>query len=175
MMKSRMMQWATILVVLMGSVYGTYANENTELHTIRLDMTFDEHTLDQTEVGGELGFAVPMFMIDQLGLYGSYKGYNAQQYKSLGLFVEETYLKTLPVHPFLGVGVGYAWVEPKNTDSEVENVYFRFQGGVKVPINKHMAVSAMLMYSVSSKDIFLDNQSLEDKIVEVNIGMRFYY
>ena len=108
-----MIQWTTLLVILLGSVFGAYANENAELHTIRLDVTFDEHSIDQSEVGGELGFAVPMYMIDQLGLFGCYKGYNAQQLKSLGVFIEETYLSSKPINPFLGVGVAYAWTEPK--------------------------------------------------------------
>ena len=38
-----------------------------------------------------------------------------------------------------------------------------------------MAVSAMIMYSVSSDEIFLNDHSVEDKIIEANIGMRFYY
>ena len=174
-MKRRMIQWATILVVLAGAVFGAYANENEELHTIRLDITFDEHSVDQSEVGGELGFAVPMYKIDQLGVFGNYKGYNAQQFKSLGLFIEETYFASKPVNPFLGVGVGYAWTEPKGEDTEIDSVYFRFQGGFKIPINKRMAISAMIMYSVSSDEIFLNDQSVEDKIIEGNIGMRFYY
>lgn len=171
-MKSRLIQLIALSVLIAGSVFGAYPEEDAK--SVRLDLVMDEHTFNEAEVGGEIGFAVAVFNIDQLGLFANYKGYNGQQFKSIGVFVEENYLANKPVNPFIGAGVGYAWTEPKNADTD-KDVYFRLQAGLKVPLSKHMAISAMLSYSICSDDIFLEDEALTDNIIELSLGMRFYY
>jgi hypothetical protein len=166
--------WIILVLITAGTTWGGYPDENSK--AVRLDLLMDEHTFKESEVGGELGFGVAMFQIDQLGLFANYKGYNGLEFKSLGLFVEENYLVSYSIHPFLGTGVGYAWADPNEDNGTEKSVYFRFQGGLKMPVIKNRAALALtLMYSVSPNDIFLDKNKLEDSKIEVNLGMRFYY
>jgi len=52
---------------------------------------------------------------------------------------------------------------------------FDVEAGIKYFLRPYMAISTSFAFQVASKDLFATDDSIEDNITLLKIGMRFYF
>ena len=101
------------------------------------------------------------------------------------VFTEYNFNRQSNIVPFLGASVGVATVSfdgfsdfeststlaPNDEDSTV----FSFQGGIKWFIRPYMAISSSIAFNVSTDDIYLADNALQDNLTRFRFGLRYYF
>lgn len=100
-------------------------------------------------------------------------------------FTEYNFNRSSNVVPYIGTSVGVASVSfdgLKNIDTSTTlspnddtSTVFGVQAGVKWFIRPYMAISTSIGFDVSTDDIYLADDSLEDNLTRFRLGLRYYF
>ncbi|MCE9615743.1 MAG: outer membrane beta-barrel protein [Lentisphaerae bacterium] len=127
--------------------------------SIQLDMGLGYFVADNLEVGGVAGLADDdRLTLWRLGAFGE-----------LNLPVED-----LPVVPFVGAGLAWAYADPDRGDSE-DALVLGLAGGAKYFVTEDLAIALQLNYQFASEDIFDEEDGLSDTNWDFTLGLRYYF
>ncbi len=100
----------------------------------------------------------------------------------LGVFTEYNFNRDSQWVPYVGasIGLGSVSFDDGDFDSETDlndgdGVVFDMTAGVKYFIRPYMAISTAINFQFASDDIFATDDSIEDNLTTLQIGMRFYF
>lgn len=100
----------------------------------------------------------------------------------VGLFTEYNFNRQSRWVPYLGAAVGLGSVSfddgDFDADTELDDdngVVFDLEAGVKWFVRPYMAISTAVNWQLSTDDIYATDNSLEDNLTTVQVGMRFYF
>jgi hypothetical protein len=146
-----------------------------ETRTVRADVTYDPSFSRDGAWGGELGVGGALVPLDDAGIWGGYRDHSDGIQRALGLYVEEHYAKTSPLIPYIGVGLGWAWLSNRRDNYSADSILARFQTGVKVLLNENVAVAANVLLSWTDEELWMTKTDVKDTNVGYSLGLRFYY
>lgn len=132
-----------------------------------LDGSYGYFVADGWEIGTKIG--------------GSNFGGGTDRF-DIGGFTEYNFNRESWIVPYVGAGLGLATVSfdddgfDSSTDLDDENgLVFDAEAGVKWFIQPYMAVSTAINFEVATDDIYATDDSVEDNLTSVQVGMRFYF
>ena len=104
---------------------------------------------------------------------------STQQFQ-VGGFTEYNFTNTSDWVPYLGAAAQLANLSGDDGDfdfdfEDVTALNIKLSGGVKYFINKHVAVSAEVNYNISTDDINVTKDGVEDSFTRFVFGTRFYF
>ena len=76
--------------------------------------------------------------------------------------------------PFLGLGIGYGWSDPDDAD-DLESILLFFEGGLRYPLTENMIINLSIRGSIADTDFYIEDNGLNDKNLEVGVGVSFQY
>lgn len=104
---------------------------------------------------------------------------------NFGGFTEYNFNRRTNMVPFIGASVGIATVSfdgLSNIDTtstlapnDENSTVFGIQAGVKWFVRPYMAISTSIGFDVSTDDIYLADDSLEDNLTRFRLGLRYYF
>ncbi len=100
----------------------------------------------------------------------------------VGVFTEYNFMRESWWVPYLGAAIGLGTVSFDDGDFDSESdlddgdgAVFDIEAGVKWFIRDYMAISTAINFQFATDDIYATDDSLEDNLTTLLIGMRFYY
>jgi hypothetical protein len=98
------------------------------------------------------------------------------------LFTEYNFNRQSNVVPYIGASVGVATVDFDDFDvgttltpEDDESTVFGIQGGIKWFVRPYMAVTTSIAFNVSTEDIYLADNELQDNLTRIRLGLRYYF
>jgi len=165
---------ATVLaLVLGGSAYAAEA-----LHEGSTEFGVQGKVEFESAVGTDISVSLRAghFVADgiQVGAFGSFADNDVDTRWGVGVFGEYNLLTGGAVVPFVGISGAYNRSEPsglKNTDAFVLGA----EAGGKYFLTANTALTLSYLFELSSDDIFVDDDQLEDTNHSILLGLRFYF
>ncbi len=142
---------------------------------MRTDVTYDPSFGSGGAWGGELGVGGALLPLDDAGLWGAYRTHPSAIQRQLGFYVEEHYVNSTAVIPFIGVGAGYTWLSNRRDDVSDDGLLIRFQTGAKLMLNDNLALAGNVLLSWADGDLWITRTSTSDTNIGFSLGLRFYY
>ncbi|OFE12203.1 hypothetical protein PHACT_02860 [Pseudohongiella acticola] len=131
-----------------------------------LDGSYGYFLQDGWEVGAQLG-AADFGGVDRL---------------DVGVFTEYNFNRDSRWVPYVGAAIGLGSVSFDDGDFDAESdlddgdgAVFDIETGVKWFVRPYMAISTAINFQLATDDVFATDDSIEDNITTLQIGMRFYF
>lgn len=125
------------------------------------------------------------FIYDKWQIGGVLDGSMSENNKSfnIGAFTEYNFTNTSDWVPYLGAAAQLATLSFDGGDfsdidldsEDVTALNIKLAAGLKYFINQHVAISAEVNYNISTDDISVTSDGLEDSFTRFVFGTRFYY
>lgn len=100
----------------------------------------------------------------------------------VGVFTEYNFNRDKHWVPYVGaaIGIGSVSFDDGDFDSSTElnddeGAIFDVQVGVKWFLRPYMAISTAINFQFATEDVFATDDSIEDNLTTLQIGMRFYF
>lgn len=100
----------------------------------------------------------------------------------VGVFTEYNFNRDSRWVPYLGAAIGLGSVSFDDGDFDTETdldddegAIFDLEAGVKWFVRPYMAISTAINFQLATDDVFATDNSLDDNLTTLQIGMRFYY
>lgn len=100
----------------------------------------------------------------------------------VGIFTEYNFNRDSQWVPYVGAAIGIGAVDFDDGDFDAstelnddEGAIFDIAMGVKWFVRPHMAISTAINFQFATEDVYATDDSLEDNITTLQIGMRFYF
>jgi hypothetical protein len=96
-------------------------------------------------------------------------------------FTEYNFKRQTNIVPYLGGAIGLVTADFDNdvvlstTINDDDGLVFDMEGGVKFFVRPYMAVSLAINFKFATDDVFATDNSVEDNLTSVKIGMRYYF
>ncbi|NLB65813.1 MAG: porin family protein [Lentisphaerae bacterium] len=135
-----------------------------------------------TDVNIEVRYAY--FVIDRASLGGKFCLRNNEFFRYFTIGVSGEYNFKLPneyrplfgtdLVPFVGAAVDYRYSNVKYMDDE-SAVVFGAEGGVKFFLTDTTAITVSLRGEIATEDVFVDDDEITNRDLQLLLGMRFYF
>lgn len=100
----------------------------------------------------------------------------------VGVFTEYNFNRQSKWVPYVGAAIGLGSVSFDDGDFDTstelddeDGAIFDMQLGVKWFLRPYMAISTAINFQFATEDVFATDDSLEDNLATLQIGMRFYF
>lgn len=98
----------------------------------------------------------------------------------IGGFTEWNFRRESDLVPYIGAGIALATVSLDDglglsTELDDDGFVFDMEAGVKYFVRPYMAITAGIDFQFSPDDIFATDDSIEDNLTSLNLGMRYYF
>lgn len=100
----------------------------------------------------------------------------------VGVFTEYNFNRDSQWVPYVGAAIGLGSVSFDGDDFDTETdlnddegAVFDIETGVKYFLRPYMAISAAINFQFATDDVFATDNSLDDNLTTLQIGMRFYF
>ena len=100
----------------------------------------------------------------------------------VGVFTEYNFNRSSHWVPYLGAAIGLGSVSFDDGDFDAESdlddgdgAVFDIEAGIKWFVRPYMAVSTAINFQLATDDVFATDNSLDDNLTTLQIGMRFYF
>lgn len=99
-----------------------------------------------------------------------------------GVFTEYNFNRQKRWVPYVGAAIGLGSVSFDDGDIDTETdlddgdgLVFDIETGIKWFVRPYMAISTAINFQFATDDVFATDDSIEDNLTTLQIGMRFYY
>lgn len=131
-----------------------------------LDLSYGYFLRDGWEIGAQLG-AADFGGVDRL---------------DVGIFTEYNFNRDSHWVPYVGAAIGLGSVSFDDGDFDTETdlnddegAVFDLEAGVKWFVRPYMAISTAINFQLATDDVFATDNSLDDNLTTLQVGMRFYF
>lgn len=92
----------------------------------------------------------------------------------LYVYANDQYDMGLSFFPFVGLGVGYGWADPDDAE-DLESILLFFEGGIRYPLNENMIINLSARIGIADTDFYIEDDGVNDKNLELGVGVSFQY
>jgi len=131
-----------------------------------LDGSYGYFIRDGWEIGAQIG-AADFGGVDRI---------------DVGVFTEYNFNRDSRWVPYLGAAIGLGSVSFDDGDFDTETdlnddegAVFDIEAGIKWFVRPYMAISTAINFQFATDDVFATDNSLDDNLTTLQVGMRFYF